>query len=183
MILSPKHTPLWPMCFFVIWNWANQSASLNEVFQLNPNYPTAHQWYGRLTLLALGQFDHALAEAKRAVELDPVSPIGHTDVATVYMTGETLRRSNREVAQYFGDGAGLLLGPSAARIGTGIEGLANSEAIVEFQRAAELNDDPRVLAFVGHAMASTGKQNEAREMLAQLTEMQKRVTSPVTVSR
>ena len=48
-----------------------------------------------------------------------------------------------------------------------------NEAIVEYQRAAELNDDPRVLAFVGHAMASTGKQNEAREMLAKLTEDRK----------
>ncbi len=47
------------------------------------------------------------------------------------------------------------------------------EAIVEYQRAAELNDDPRVLAFVGHAMASIGKQTEAREMLAKLTEIAK----------
>src|SRR5262249_14570765 len=64
--------------------------------ELNPNYPTAHQWYGRLTLLASAQFDRALEEAKRAVELDPVSPIGHTDVATVYMTA---RRYDEAVTQ------------------------------------------------------------------------------------
>jgi hypothetical protein len=32
-----------------------------------------------------------------------------------------------------------------------------------------LNDDPRVLAFIGHAMASMGRDTEARAILAQLT--------------
>jgi tetratricopeptide (TPR) repeat protein len=46
-----------------------------------------------------------------------------------------------------------------------------AEAIIEYQRASELNDDPRVLAFVGHAEASMGKRDEAREILAKLTEI------------
>jgi len=65
---------------------AKSADEFERSIQLNPNYPTTHQWYGRLTLLALGQLDHAHAEAKRAVELDPFSPIGRTDVATVYLT-------------------------------------------------------------------------------------------------
>lgn len=128
----------------------------------------------RLTLLALGQFDHALVEAKRAVELDPVSPIGHTDVATVYMY-MTERRYDEAIAELRNT---LEMEPdfywAHRQLGMALE-LKGSpdEAIVEYQRAAELNDDPRVLAFVGHAMASAGNQNEAREMLAKLTEIAK----------
>ena len=59
-------------------------------------------------------------------------------------------------------------------LGSALELKGNpGEALVEYQRASELNDDPRVLAFVAHAKASTGKQNEAREILAKLTEMAK----------
>jgi tetratricopeptide (TPR) repeat protein len=140
--------------------------------QLNPNYATTHQWYGRLTLLALGQFDHALAEARRAVELDPVSPIGHTDVGTVYLIE---RRYDEAIAILRKT---LEMEPdfywAHRQLGTALELKGSpAEAIVEYQRAAELNDDPRVLAFVGHAKASMGKQNEAREILAKLTEVAK----------
>ena len=72
------------------------------------------------------------------------------------------RRYDEAIAQLrntFADGAGFLLGASAARIGAGIKGHRQTRPSCEYQRAAELNDDPRVLAFVGHAMASTGKQD------------------------
>src|SRR5262249_5541060 len=38
---------------------------------------------------------------------------------------------------------------------------------------SELNDDPRVLAFIGHAKASMGRESDARAILAQLTEASK----------
>ena len=50
---------------------------------------------------------------------------------------------------------------------------APGDAIVEYQRAAQLNDDPRVVAFIGHAMASMGRDTEARAILAQLTDASK----------
>ena len=169
--LAEAHTSM-ANVFFRYLELGKSVSEFERSIQLNPNYPTAHQWYGRLTLLALGQFDHALVEAKRAVELDPVSPIGPTDVATVYLTE---RRYDEAIAKLRNI---LEMEPdfywAHRQLGMALElkGSPN-EAIVEYQRAAELNDDPRVLAFVGHAMASTGKQTEAREMLAKLTEIAK----------
>jgi TolB-like protein len=156
--------------FFRYLELTKSASEFERSIQLNPNYPTAHQWYGRLTLLALGQFDHALAEAKRAVELDPVSPIGHTDVGTVYLIE---RRYDEAIAILRKT---LEMEPdfywAHRQLGMALElNGSPAEAIVEYQRASKLNDDPRVLAFIGHAMASMGKQNEAREMLAKLTEI------------
>ena len=93
--LAEAHTSL-ANVFFRYLELGKSAGEFERSIQLNPNYPTTHQWYGRLTLLALGQFDHAIAEAKRAVELDPVSPIGRTDVATVYLTE---RRYDEAVAE------------------------------------------------------------------------------------
>jgi TolB-like protein/Tfp pilus assembly protein PilF len=170
-MLGEAHTSL-ANVFFRYLELAQSAREFERSIALNPNYPTAHQWYGRLTLLANGQFDHAIAEVKRAVELDPVSPIGHTDLATVYMTE---RRYDEAIAELRNT---LEMEPdfywAHRQLGMALELKGSpAEAIVEYQRAAELNDDPRVLAFVGHAMASTGKQNEAREMLAKLTEIAK----------
>jgi len=136
--------------------------------ELNSNYPTAHQWCGRLTLLTLGEFDRAIPEVKRAVELDPVSPIGHTDLATVYMAA---KRYDEALAQLRSI---LQLDPdfywAHPQLGLALELKgAPGEAVAEYQRASELNDDPRVLAFVAHAKASMGRETEAREILAQLT--------------
>jgi tetratricopeptide (TPR) repeat protein len=47
---------------------------------------------------------------------------------------------------------------------------ATAEAIAEYRKAFELNDDPVVLALLTHAEVSIGKQNEGRQILAQLTE-------------
>jgi hypothetical protein len=49
----------------------------------------------------------------------------------------------------------------------------SAAAIAEYERALELSDDPVVLAFVAHAEAKTGRQNEARQILARLTEAAK----------
>jgi len=140
--------------------------------ELNPSYATAHQWYGRLTLYATGQFERAIAEVNRAIELDPISPIIHADLGSVYIGA---RRYDEAMKQFR---TALELYPqfdwAHRNLGTALELTgAQESAIAEYQRALELSDDPRVLAFLGHAEASIGRQNEARAMLKQLTEIAK----------
>jgi adenylate cyclase len=167
--LGEAHTSLENVHFRYL-ELAQSAKEFERSIELNPNYPTTHQWYGRLTLLATGQFDRAMAEVKRAVDLDPVSQIGQTDLATVYIV---TRRYDQAIAQLRST---LEIDPdfywAHRQLGLALElkGAAD-DAIVEYQRASELNDDPRVLAFVAHAKASTGRPNEARAILAQLTEL------------
>src|SRR5213592_3016205 len=72
-----------------IWLYDFDSSQANREFQraieLNPNYAIAHQQYGNVTLSALGRFDDAIAEGKRAVELDPLSLVINTDLAVDYL--------------------------------------------------------------------------------------------------
>jgi TolB-like protein len=51
---------------------------------LEPNEPTPHHWYSIL-LTKVGRLDAALAQAKRAQELDPASPILALNLANVYL--------------------------------------------------------------------------------------------------
>jgi tetratricopeptide (TPR) repeat protein len=59
---------------FYEWDWAGAETEFKRAIELNPNYPTAHQWYAEY-LSAMGRNEEALAEIKRAEELDPVSLI------------------------------------------------------------------------------------------------------------
>jgi adenylate cyclase len=51
---------------------------------LEPNEPTPHQWYSIL-LMEVGRLDVALAQAKKAQELDPTSPILAFNLANAYL--------------------------------------------------------------------------------------------------
>jgi len=144
-----------------------------RAIELNPNYATAHHWYGRLTLVVLGQLDHAMAEVTRAYELDPVSSIIHADLGGVYVMA---RRYDEAIQQLRGT---VEMDPEfywAHRwLGMALELKGDTGgAIAEYERALELNDDPVGLAFIAHAEASRGHQNETRALLAQLTEAAKK---------
>jgi len=117
----------------------------------------------------MGQFDRAMAEAKRAVELDPISPIGRTDVATVYMVARRYDEAITQLRNTLETDPDFYWAHRQLGLSLELKG-APGDAIVEYQRAAKLNDDPRVLAFIGHAKASMGRETEAREILAQLTD-------------
>src|SRR5437660_4167575 len=67
-----------------------------RAIEVNPNYAIAHQQYGNVTLSALGRFDDAIAEGKRAVELDPLSLVINTDLGSNYYYA---RRYDEAIAQ------------------------------------------------------------------------------------
>ncbi|MEP6819385.1 MAG: protein kinase [bacterium] len=54
------------------WDWAGAEHEFKLAIELNPNYATAHQRYS-LFLPITGRFDEAIAEARKARELDPLS--------------------------------------------------------------------------------------------------------------
>ena len=176
-MLAEAHTSLGYVLFYYFES-AQSTKEFERAIELNPNYATAHQWYARTVLLMAGQFDRAIAEVKRAVELDPVSPIIHAELGTVYMVArrydeaiEELRNTVEMYPEFYW--ARRFLGLALELKGS------TRDAIAEYERALELSDDPVVLAFVAHAEATTGRQNEAREILARLTEAAKtRYVSP-----
>jgi len=71
--LAEAHTTLADRLHYAEWDWSGAEREFKRAIELNPNYATAHQWYAEL-LGALGRFDESIAAARRAEELDPLSP-------------------------------------------------------------------------------------------------------------
>src|SRR5213594_170793 len=157
-----------------IWLYDFDFSQANREFQraieLNPNYAIVHQQYGNITLSALGRFDDAIAEGKRAVELDPLSLVINSDLAVDY---HYARRYDEAIAQfrktlemdpgyYF---AYLVLGQVLEATG------ARDASIAECQKAQALNDDPSVLGVLARAYGLSGNKMEAEKILDQLKKL------------
>ena len=78
------------------WDWNGAEQEFRRAIELNPNYATAHQWYG-LLLASLGRFPEAEVEVRRAQQLEPLSPIINMAVAEVF-TSE--RRYDDAIVEY-----------------------------------------------------------------------------------
>jgi TolB-like protein/Tfp pilus assembly protein PilF len=140
-----------------------------RAIQLNPNYATARHWYSNNPLVELGQFDRAIAEGKRAVELDPLSLIISADLGEDYFFA---RRYDEAIAQLRKT---IEMDPrfhyAHWNLGEVWQLKAQlNEAISEYRKAVELNDDPFVLALLGQAYARAGQREEAQRILSRLSE-------------
>jgi TolB-like protein len=170
--LAEAHASL-GMVFYCYFQGAQSAREFQRAIELNPNYATAHHWYGRLTLVMLGQLDRAMAEVKRAYELDPVSSIIHSDLVAVNVMARRYDEAIKQLRSMVEMDPEFYWTHRFLGIALELRGDFDG-ALAEYKKAFELNDDPAGLAFIGHAEASLGHQSEARKILAQLTEEAKR---------
>lgn len=56
------------------WDWRGAEEGFRRAIELNPNYETAHQWYAEY-LSGMGRHQEAIAEIRRAREINPLSLI------------------------------------------------------------------------------------------------------------
>jgi DNA-binding winged helix-turn-helix (wHTH) protein/TolB-like protein len=93
--LAQAHTSLAYVKMYYYHDWQGAEDGYRRAIALNPSYATAHQWYGEY-LTGMGRFDEALAEIRRAKEIDPLSPsINAGEVWTLYFA----RRYDEAIAE------------------------------------------------------------------------------------
>jgi len=78
--LAEAHAALAKVQHSLDWDWAGAEASFRRAIDTSPGYATAHHWYS-VFLLAIGRVDEGIAEAQRARDLDPLSPVINLHVA------------------------------------------------------------------------------------------------------
>jgi len=170
--LGEAHASLAQALLAYDFNFAGANREFRRAIELNPNYATAHHWYGESVLTPLGQFEDGVAELKRALQLDPLSVIINADVGTVLTSA---RRYDEAIEQLRKT---LEMDPSFYyahyNLGEALEmkGLTE-DAVAEYQKATALNDDPVPQALLGHLYAKLGRKDEARRILQRLRDSPK----------
>ena len=149
------------------WDWPALERDLRQAIQLKPNYQPAHRWLGAV-LASLGRREEALAEMKRAWELNPIAPSTNLTMARIdywYGRSNDAMRQSQKTLELAPDwpSVHLLMGLIYERRGE------PAPALTEVTKAAELSARaPSELSFLGRAYAIYGRRKEAQEILALL---------------
>jgi DNA-binding winged helix-turn-helix (wHTH) protein/TolB-like protein/Tfp pilus assembly protein PilF len=170
--LGEAHASLAAILIDYYWDWAEAKRQLQRALVLNPNYVTAHSIYANY-LKAVGRLGEAIEEAKRAQELDPVSPSSNLTLATAYYDARQYDQAIKQSQEI------LELDPNfvPARVNLGfayVQKKMYEEAISEFQKVrALLGGSSDMVALLGYAYAMAGKKDEARKALDELNRLSK----------
>src|SRR6202011_3529178 len=173
--LAEAHTSLASALFSNDLNLQESKREFERAIELNPNYAFAHYSFGYDVLAALGEFDRAIAELRRAVDLDPFSVIINANSGYVYVVA---RRYPEAIAQLRKT---LELdpdfGPTHRNLGEALELSGQlEEAIAEYKKGYRFPNDDHALAYLIHAYALKGEREKALQLFTGLKELEQRGT-------
>jgi TolB-like protein/DNA-binding winged helix-turn-helix (wHTH) protein/Tfp pilus assembly protein PilF len=129
--LAEAHNAMGMSLFSYDWNWAGAEKEFQRALTINPNYAIGHQWYGQfqkamgrpnwatevkrahdldpLSLIigglgqyaASGQYDQAIENDRRKLELDPDFPHSHLELGQAYELKERYGEAIAEIQKGF----------------------------------------------------------------------------------
>lgn len=80
------YTTLAFICVFYDWNWPEAKERFRRIFEINPNYATAHYWYSYYLSFVENKFEEGIEEARKAAEqIEPMVSISHHVLAMTYL--------------------------------------------------------------------------------------------------
>jgi len=153
------------------WNWPEADRLFKRAIELNPDYATAHQWYGIHYLTPMGRIDEAIAETRRAQRIEPLSAVFSAFVGgTLYFArryDEAIEESRKTVDLHPDFGvAHWYLGRAYLQKGR------HPEALAELQKAVALSGgSPLMKGTLGVGYALAGDRVAAEATLAELRQL------------
>ena len=148
------------------WNWDQAEHEYRLAIASDPNYATAHHWYG-LGLAVRGKFEDSFREIEIAQHLDPFS------VAIRSQLGENLYFARRYDEALNKLSEALEMEPNFAPA-RAVRGLVYEqkgmwkEALSDLETARQLDNSPRTVSFLAEAYALAGNKERGRELLGEL---------------
>ncbi len=167
--LAEAHLSLAMVRLYYDWDFAAAEREFAHALRLNPDYATAHLWHGWY-LATTGDFEHAIAELRRAHELDPLSLVVRSAMGEVLNASgqaDAARLQLRATLEL--DGRFALAHAAMARVE--VMAGAFAEAAAEARLAIECSGgDSGMIATLGYIYGASGLRCEAEEVLAELQE-------------
>lgn len=170
--LAEAHTSLAGMNAGYYWNWADAETEYKKAISLNANYSTAHHWYA-LYLSFVGRMDEALAEIRRAMELDPFSLPINKDYGVILFFSRRYDEATKQFQKTLEiDPSYLMMYAYLAEVS--MEKGMRQEAITEMERVHALApDEAEITSVLGQAYALAGRREEALQIAERLGRLEK----------
>lgn len=168
--LAEPHTTLAHVAFLYEWNRQTAEYHYRRAIELNPNYATAHHWYG-LFLRAVKRYDEAITELNLALQIDPLSAVMLKNLGAVYATAyrfseaEAVTRKAIELEPNF----------ALAHRTLGwiyLQQKRYDSALNSFETAARFSpDDPAIISELAAGYAAAKRPSATARILSKLDEI------------
>jgi TolB-like protein/DNA-binding winged helix-turn-helix (wHTH) protein/Flp pilus assembly protein TadD len=154
------------------WDWVGAEQLCKQAIELNPNYGEAHHVYATF-LAALGRTKEAIAEARRAHEIEPLNLEYAVDVPWKLYLGrryEEAELESRKLKEWWPSFNGSY--PLASiYLQTG----RTQDAIALLrQSAGESHRGALELMYLGHTLGVSGARSEGRKVLEEMQRLSER---------
>jgi len=149
------------------WDWKGAEVEYERAIELSPGDEVAHAHYSNL-LLELGRFPEALAEAKIAQSLDPLSVFANDNLAAMFFYAGEFDHAIEQAHKT------LELDPRSSQAHRHLAEVYTQrhmypEAVAELQAAMDLSpENVEALAELGYVYGVSGMKNEAQAVLARI---------------
>jgi len=165
--LPEAHNSLARLLYLFNRDWEGADREFKRALELDHNYAPAHHWYS-MYLAVEGRKEQALAEAEKASELDPLSPVVGANLAKILQEAGQNDKAIEQAKKT------LDLEPDSA-VTHAVLGVVYqdkrmyAEAITEYKRALQLGGPPgEVRGLLGYAYAVSGNRTDAEKIIAEL---------------
>lgn len=168
---AEAHASLATFKLFYERDWAGCEREYRRAIQLNPNYYFAHDQFA-MALAFTGRFEEAIAESRRAAELDPLNPQVLIDASIAPLFQKDFR-ATKDLAIRSAELDPAFFFPVMMEGWADLEAGEFREAIPLLKKAATMGAPPFVTAYLAFAHGSAGDGGSALADLEELKKMSK----------
>ena len=162
--LSEAHNSLAFILDGFDWDLDAGGREFRRAIELNPGYATAHHWYA-WHLSLLGQYDEAIAEMRKAQNLDPLSLIINADLAEILILAHSFDESMQQSLKTIEMDPNFALAHNQLAEAY-IQKHMYDKAVAEMRKAVQLSgNSPTCIANLARAYVLSGNRNEAVQLL------------------
>jgi tetratricopeptide (TPR) repeat protein len=170
--LSEAHASLGFVTGVYDWNWSKAEKEFKQAIKAKPDYATAYEWYA-LCLSWTARHDEAIATARRAQRLDPLTPIISSVVGVVMHYAARYEEAVAEYDKVLDMDPNFI--PALCFRGAAYAQMGKyEEAIADEQKALAIGGPtPLPYDLLGMAHAMSGNRRGAEEAVEALRNMAK----------
>jgi TolB-like protein/Flp pilus assembly protein TadD/predicted Ser/Thr protein kinase len=171
--LAEAHTSLAAVLSKYDWDWPGAEKEFKRAMELNPRYAEAHEWYAAWYLVPMGRLQEAIAEEKRAQELDPVSVIINFELGIVLYYAREYDQAIEQFRKTLELNPNFRHAQTFLAVAYGQKGMYE-QAVAGFQKSLTVPEGtvwPPTRTGLGYAYGVSGRKNEARKVLNELKQL------------
>jgi serine/threonine-protein kinase len=171
--LAEGHASMAFIKFRFDWDWVGAEAEFTRALDLNAGHAPSRQWYA-MFLASRGRFDDALAQMRRAMELDPLSLIIQSGIGRILHFAGQFDEAILQYEHVLQTNADF----GQAHIDLALTRMARGEldaAEAELDRARALLGDVSTIVLLGGCCAvRQGREEDGRARFRELTDRYER---------